>query len=118
MSETRHGGRSRPCTIAVALGGGGARGLAHLGVLEVLRTEGVHPDFFAGTSMGGLVGALAAACSDPDEMLAIARGFRFPGRFVPGRLLQWEKLFPSAATLLRGKNFEVSRRRSRSPRST
>lgn len=106
MSETRHGGRSRPCTIAVALGGGGARGLAHLGVLEVLRTEGVHPDFFAGTSMGGLVGALAAACSDPDEMLAIARGFRFPGRFVPGRLLQWEKLFPSAATLLRGKNFE------------
>jgi NTE family protein len=106
MVEPPGSQRSSPCTVAVALGGGGARGLAHLGVLDVLRTEGVEPCFLSGTSMGGLVGALAAACHDPEEMLAIARGFRFPGRFVPGRLLIWERLFPSAAALLRGKRFE------------
>lgn len=101
-----HGMRSGPCTIAVALSGGGARGLAHLGVLDVLRSEGVQPSFVSGTSMGGLVGALSAICTDPADMIAIARGFRFPARFVPGRLLVWEKIFPSAAAVLRDKNFE------------
>jgi NTE family protein len=106
LSNSQGMRRSGPCTIAVALGGGGARGLAHLGVLDVLRSEGVQPTFVSGTSMGGLVGALSAVCTDPSDMLAIARGFRFPGRFVPGRLLVWEKIFPSAAVLLHGKNFE------------
>lgn len=97
---------ARPRSVALALGGGGARGLAHLGVLEVLREEGVAAGFLAGTSMGGLIGALAAACTDPAEMLAIARRFRFPGRFVPGRLFHWDRIFPSAAELLRGRTFE------------
>lgn len=50
---------TRP-SIGLALGGGGARGLAHIGVLRVLEGEGVAIDAIAGTSMGGLVGCLYA----------------------------------------------------------
>ena len=93
-------------SIAVALGGGGARGLAHLGVLEVLEAEGIRPAFLSGTSMGGLVAAMWATSSSADDIIAAARRFRFPGRFMPGRVVVWEKIFPSAAALLRGKTFE------------
>lgn len=51
---------SRPRT-GLVLGGGGARGLAHVGVVSVLQREGIAVDYLAGTSMGGLVGALYAA---------------------------------------------------------
>jgi NTE family protein len=44
--------------VGLALGGGYARGLAHIGVLEVLEREGIPIDIVAGTSMGALVGAL------------------------------------------------------------
>jgi NTE family protein len=47
--------------IGLVLGGGGARGLAHVGVVSVLQREGIPVDYLAGTSMGGLVGALYAA---------------------------------------------------------
>lgn len=46
--------------IGLVLGGGGSRGLAHVGVLEVLEREGIAVDFIVGTSMGGIVGALYA----------------------------------------------------------
>jgi NTE family protein len=46
--------------IGVALGGGAARGLAHIGVLEALVEAGIVPTAIAGTSMGALVGALYA----------------------------------------------------------
>jgi NTE family protein len=44
--------------IGIALGGGGAKGLAHIGVLQVLREHGIVPDLVAGTSIGALIGAL------------------------------------------------------------
>lgn len=47
--------------IGIALGSGGARGLAHVGILEVLQGRGLKPAFVAGTSMGALVGAAYAA---------------------------------------------------------
>lgn len=46
---------------ALVLGGGGARGWAHLGVLHALEERGMKPDLVVGTSMGGLVGAAYAA---------------------------------------------------------
>jgi NTE family protein len=50
--------------FGLALGGGGARGFAHIGVMRVLESEGLKPSLIAGTSMGGLLGALfAAGCS-------------------------------------------------------
>jgi NTE family protein len=53
--------KPRDPTLGVALSGGGVRGLAHLGVLQVLETEGLAIDAIAGTSMGGLVAGLYAA---------------------------------------------------------
>jgi NTE family protein len=47
--------------IGYALGGGGARGLSHIGVMKVLEEHGIYPDVIAGTSMGALVGALYAS---------------------------------------------------------
>jgi len=54
--------------IGLALSGGGARGLAHIGVLKVLEQEGVPIRCLAGTSMGGLIAALYAAGLSPDFM--------------------------------------------------
>jgi NTE family protein len=48
-------------SVALALGGGGARGLAHIGVLEALDELGVRPSVIAGTSIGAIVGAAYAA---------------------------------------------------------
>ncbi|MBE0432457.1 patatin-like phospholipase family protein [candidate division WOR-3 bacterium] len=45
-------------SLGIALGGGGARGLAHIGVLEVLEAHGIRPRYVAGTSIGAVVGAL------------------------------------------------------------
>ncbi len=42
-------------TIGLALGGGGARGFAHLGILSALKDAGIEPDVYAGTSMGAVV---------------------------------------------------------------
>ena len=47
--------------VGVALGGGGAKGFAHIGVLKALRKAGIPIDIVAGTSMGALVGAVFAA---------------------------------------------------------
>ncbi|HKZ54803.1 MAG TPA: patatin-like phospholipase family protein [Anaerolineales bacterium] len=57
--------------VTVALGGGGVRGLAHIGVLRVLEREGVRVRGIAGTSMGGVVAAAYAAGIAPDELLAL-----------------------------------------------
>ena len=51
---------SRFCKIGLALGGGGARGLAHLGILQELERAEISIDFLAGTSMGALVAAVYA----------------------------------------------------------
>ena len=47
--------------IGLALGGGSARGWAHIGVLRALEDAGVRPDLICGTSIGALVGAAYAA---------------------------------------------------------
>ncbi|SVB74058.1 uncharacterized protein METZ01_LOCUS226912, partial [marine metagenome] len=51
--------------LGLALGGGGARGAAHIGVLQVLHDAGVEIERIAGTSAGSLVGAMYAATLDP-----------------------------------------------------
>src|SRR5438093_7076401 len=54
--------------FGLALSGGGARGLAHIGVLKVLEELRVPIDFIAGTSMGAIVGGLYASGMSPDEI--------------------------------------------------
>jgi len=51
--------------LGIALGSGGARGLAHAGVLAALEEGGIRPDLVVGTSMGAIVGALYAQDPDP-----------------------------------------------------
>jgi NTE family protein len=51
----------KPPRIGLALGGGAARGFAHVGVIQVLEENGIHPDLVAGTSAGSLVAALYAS---------------------------------------------------------
>ncbi len=59
--------------IGLALGSGGARGLAHIGVVKVLKEHNIPIDFIAGSSMGSLIGALIANNNDMNmvEKLAI-----------------------------------------------
>lgn len=57
--------------IGLALSGGGAKGLAHIGVLRVLEELGIHPDYIAGTSMGAVVGALYSAGYSLDQIESI-----------------------------------------------
>jgi NTE family protein len=54
--------------VALVLGGGGSRGIAHIGVLEVLKQAGVPIDLIVGTSMGAIVGAMYAAGHDAQTM--------------------------------------------------
>ena len=54
--------------IGLALGGGGARGFAHLGVLIALSENGIPIDFISGTSMGAVVGAARAIGTDLDHL--------------------------------------------------
>ncbi|MBN2848385.1 MAG: patatin-like phospholipase family protein [Coriobacteriia bacterium] len=68
-----------PRTLGLALGGGAARGLAHIGVLKVLDAEGLSPDVVTGTSMGAVVGALYAAGMTPAEIETIALGLDVKG---------------------------------------
>ncbi|MBE2233620.1 MAG: patatin-like phospholipase family protein [Anaerolinea sp.] len=63
--------------LGIALGGGGARGLAHIGVLKVLQQAGIFPRLVAGTSMGGIVGAMYARGMSAEQMeAAVQRAIR------------------------------------------
>jgi len=57
--------------IGVVLSGGGARGFAHLGVLQALNDAGIFPDVISGTSAGALVGVLYADGYTPEEIMQI-----------------------------------------------
>jgi len=54
----------KPYRFALVLGGGGSRGLAHIGVLEVLKEAGIKPDLIVGCSAGAIAGALYASNQD------------------------------------------------------
>ena len=58
---------SRP-KVGVVLGGGGAKGASHIGVLKYLEEMGIPVDYVAGTSMGSIIGGLYALGYSPDEL--------------------------------------------------
>jgi predicted acylesterase/phospholipase RssA len=55
-------------STALVLAGGGARGLAHIGVIRAIERAGIRPDFVVGTSMGALIGALYASGYTADQL--------------------------------------------------
>jgi NTE family protein len=88
--------------LGLALGGGGARGLAHVGVLKVLERERIRADVVAGASMGGLIGAAYAAGfpvrAIESEVLNLSRR---------SRLLKFADWVPTLQALFSGKRFAM-----------
>ncbi|HEY1084807.1 MAG TPA: patatin-like phospholipase family protein [Prosthecobacter sp.] len=84
--------------IGLALSGGGARGLAHVGVLQVLESNHIPIAAVAGTSMGAYVGALHAAGFGPAELEELAKEIK--DRRTLLRLM--DPVFPPTSGLIRG----------------
>jgi predicted acylesterase/phospholipase RssA/CRP-like cAMP-binding protein len=61
----------RGIQIGLALGGGAARGMAHLGVLKALEQQGIYVDMVAGTSAGAMTGTLYAMGLDPEYLIRV-----------------------------------------------
>ncbi|HMC15632.1 MAG TPA: patatin-like phospholipase family protein [Albitalea sp.] len=78
----------KPPRIGLALGGGAARGFAHIGVIQVLEENGIQPDLVVGTSAGSLVAALYASGKGGTSLAQLADSmdetaftdWSFPGR--------------------------------------
>ncbi len=75
--------KDRP-TIALALGGGGIRGVAHIGVLRVLQKEGIPIDYIAGCSMGSIVGGLYCTGVPLDDIEKLLVDGSLQKAFAPG----------------------------------
>lgn len=58
--------------LGLTLSGGGAKGLAHIGILKAMEDAGIYPDIVTGTSMGSIIGALYASGYSADEIKKIA----------------------------------------------
>ena len=83
--------------LGLALGGGGARGAAHIGAIQVLHKAGIRPDLIAGTSAGSTIGAMYAATLDPFWIEERFRSFMYDKSF---------KMFNSGS-LMDGRNKET-----------
>ena len=85
--------------LGVVLGGGGARGFAHMGVLQALEEAGVPIDIIGGTSMGAVMAGCYARGQSPHQILDVARGF-----FTHSRALM-DLDFPMVS-ILRGRKLD------------
>ncbi|NLG16726.1 MAG: BamA/TamA family outer membrane protein [Fibrobacter sp.] len=72
-------------SFALVLSGGGARGLAQIGVLQALHDAGIKPDIVIGTSIGAIVGALYCSGISPDSLQSLALS------------INWDELFSNTA---------------------
>src|SRR6187551_3069584 len=82
ISFSQEQDKPRP-KIGLVLSGGGARGFAHIGVLQWLEEHHIPVDYVAGTSMGGLIGGLYAIGLTPDEMKDVAYNINWIDLFRP-----------------------------------
>lgn len=69
--------KAKKYKIGIALGGGGARGFAHLGVLQALEEKGIKPDIISGVSAGAIAGAFIGAGKSPRETFDIIKKYKF-----------------------------------------
>ncbi|MFZ4552242.1 MAG: patatin-like phospholipase family protein [Aquabacterium sp.] len=103
----------KPPRIGLALGGGAARGFAHIGVLQVLEEQGIKPDIVVGTSAGSVVATLYASGKTPTELGQMAMSLDessitdwvFPGRSI----LKGEALAKFVRTATNGRQIENMR---------
>jgi NTE family protein len=92
--------------VALALSGGGARGLAHIGVLRAFEQAGLPVDAIAGTSMGALIGALYASGYPVDEIEAALKQADWPKLALPQQDRKPISYRDDAATPLVGFSFD------------
>ncbi len=99
----RLGRRLQGKAVGLVLGGGGARGFAHIGAIKALEEAGIRPDLIGGTSMGGLVGGLCATDHTYQDMIEMAKRFASP-KSMYDYTLPFASIFASAkvSTVLRG----------------
>lgn len=101
--------RGKP-KVGLALSGGAARGLAHIGVIKAIENEGIPISFVAGTSVGSLIGALFAAGVGWQEMAELARKLKWRDLVSVSLsglgLARTDKLQKIIDRLLGGKRFE------------
>jgi NTE family protein len=105
-AEAKAAPKARP-RIGVALEGGGALGLAHIGVLKWFEEQHIPVDYVAGTSMGGLVGGLYATGMSPDELKKLIEGIdwrkilgdRTPYEDLSFRRKEDQRAYPNALIL-------------------
>jgi NTE family protein len=103
----------KPPRIALALGGGAARGFAHIGVIQVLEENGIQPDLIVGTSAGSVVAALYASGKGGAELATLADAMdegAFADWSFPGRgLLRGEALARFVRDNTAGRSIEQMR---------
>lgn len=88
-------------SVGLVLSGGGAKGIAHIGVIQALEDNDIPIDYIAGTSMGAIVGGLYAAGYTPAEMMELitSRGFSYwsTGRIDENLVYYYSKQHPTPA---------------------
>ncbi|KAL1838730.1 hypothetical protein VTJ49DRAFT_2267 [Mycothermus thermophilus] len=82
-------------SIGLVLGGGGARGLAHIGIIRALQEEGIPVDIVGGTSIGAFIGALYARHADFVPIVNAAK--KFSGRMASVWRFALDLTYPSAS---------------------
>lgn len=99
-------------TIGLALGSGGAKGLAHIGVFKMLEEYSIPIDFIAGSSIGSLMGAHYALFKDTKKLedffisFTMSKGFQLFDPTFKGGLLKGKKFETYINEFLEGANFE------------
>jgi NTE family protein len=82
--------------IVLALSGGSARGIAHIGVAQYMFEQGITPSGYSGVSVGGLIGALLATGRTPKQILEITDDYYWPTLLFPAALEKFcSKFLPS-----------------------
>ena len=71
------GTRGEHQSVGLVLSGGGAKGIAHIGVIKALEENNIPIDYVTGTSMGAIVGSLYACGYSPEEMMEFLRSRYF-----------------------------------------
>jgi len=97
--------------IGITLSGGGARGLAHVGVLQALEDHGIVPEVICGTSAGAILGVLYASGMSPGEILDVAElknSFKLFSLVLPRRgLSSQDYVFKQLQQIIPENSFDV-----------
>ncbi len=79
--------------VGLVLSGGGAKGMAHIGVIRALEENGIPIDYIAGTSMGAVIGSLYAMGYSPDEMEELIRSDDFKNWYMGSKDMNYQFYF-------------------------